>query len=91
MPADPKNPEVVAKVRNEIEAAAIVTALAAEGIEATTTGEYTSGFRAEAPGQVSVVVRNADLVRAEQILAEFKEHEPDIDWSNVDVGDGEST
>jgi hypothetical protein len=63
MPTDPNNPEVLTSVRTDVEAAAIVGALAAYAIEASTTGGYTAGFRAEAPGYINVIVKLADLAR----------------------------
>ena len=89
MPADPNNPEVLTSVRTDVEAAAIVGALAALGIEASTTGGYTAGFRAEAPGFVNVIVKYADLHRARNALAEIKRDQTDVDWSQVDVGEPE--
>ncbi len=71
MPADPNNPEVLTSVRTDVEAAAIVGALAARGIEASTTGGYTAGFRAEAPGYVNVIVKYEDLDRARHALVEI--------------------
>ena len=53
---------------SEAEAAIIVAALQDCGIDAMLTGVHTSCFRAEAPGDVSVVVRQADLQRARQTL-----------------------
>ncbi|MBN1854929.1 MAG: hypothetical protein JW829_19500 [Pirellulales bacterium] len=72
MATDPNNPEILISVPNEIEAAAIVTVLSGQGVQATTTGSYTAGFRAEAPGSVHVIVRHQDLDRAWQILAEIE-------------------
>ena len=89
MPADPNNPEVLTSVRTDVEAAAIVSALTACGIEASTTGGYTAGFRAEAPGCVNVIVKYADLHRARNALAEIEQDQADVDWSQVDVGEPE--
>ena len=89
MTADPNNPEVLTRVRSDIEAAAIVAALTARGIKASTTGSYTAGFRAEAPGDVHVVVRHEDLSGAKQMLAEIEQDQIDVDWSQVDVGEPE--
>jgi hypothetical protein len=72
-------------VTGEFEATAIVSALEAEGIRATTVGGFTAGFRAEAPGGVSVMVLEDDLPRAKQILTDLREHGAGIDWSQVDV------
>jgi len=88
MAGDPMSPEVLASVPSELEAAAIVDALAAAGIRARAVGGYTAGFRAEAPGDVRVVVGRANLARAEEVLAEFRSQPAQVDWSQVDVGDG---
>ncbi len=78
-------------VNTDFEASAIISALAAEGIRARAVGGYTAGFRAEAPGGVSVVVAEADLERAAAILAELRSRGAGVDWSQVDVDDaGES-
>lgn len=87
---DPNNPETLISFPSDVRAAAFVTALRARGIEATTTGGYTSGFRAEAPGQVNVIVRQADLVKARAALDQIKQDVAEIDWSQVDVGRPES-
>lgn len=83
---DPNSPTPVRTVPNELEAVAMIAALANHGIEALATGVYTSDFRAEAPGSVRVVVRNQDLRKAEQVLAQLETHPEPIDWSKVDVG-----
>lgn len=88
MTVDPNNPEILTSVTSDIEAAAIVAALAAQGIEASTTGGFTAGFRAEAPGVINVIVRQRDLVGALQIFNHLKEADG-LDWSQVDVGDPE--
>ena len=51
-----------------MEAAIIVNSLAAAEIEATVAGTFTAGFLAEAPGDVSVMIRAEDLTRARQLL-----------------------
>ena len=87
MSADPHSPQRLTRVTTEAEAAAIVTALETQGIQATATGGYTAGFRAEAPGYVTVLVRQQDLAAAQRVLAELRHHGGDVDWSQVDVGD----
>ncbi len=89
MLVDPNNPEVLTSVCTDVEAAAIVGALAALGIEASAIGGYTAGFRAEAPGRVNVIVKHADLGRARTALAEIEQNRPQVDWSQVDVGQPE--
>jgi len=68
MPDDPDRPVVLTAVPNEAHAAMIVAALGHEGIKAHAQGSLTSGFRAEAPGNVQVLVRQADLERARELL-----------------------
>ena len=66
-------------------AAPIVAALSAEGIEAVTTGGFTAGFLAEAPGSVQIMVKREDLSRAQQVFDQFEKNQTPIDWSKVDV------
>jgi len=87
MNLDDENLVKLTTVPGEYEATAIVSALEAEGIKAQTVGGFTAGFRAEAPGGVSVVVLEDDLPRAKQIFADLKAHGAGIDWSQVDVDD----
>lgn len=61
---------VVTSVPEEVGAAAIVGLLAEHGIKAIAIGGTTAGFRAEAPGQVQVVVAEADHARATAIVRE---------------------
>ena len=61
--------------RLSVEAAAVVTALEAEGVETTTTGTYTSAFQAEAPGSVQVVVRQSQADKALAIIEKFEAEE----------------
>ena len=56
MNLDDENLSKLTTVFGEYEASAIVSALEAEGIRATTVGGFTAGFRARLPGGVSVVV-----------------------------------
>jgi hypothetical protein len=89
MTNDPNSPCTLMSAANEIEAAGIVTALAAYDIEASTVGGFTAGFKAEAPGGVQVVVRRADLDRAQSALTEIRKSQDVIDWSAIDVGEPE--
>jgi hypothetical protein len=59
------------------------------GIKATMSGVYTSGFRAEAPGWVQVLVAEEDLAAAQAVLDEVRGGGENIDWSQVDVGESE--
>lgn len=89
MSSDPNAPTVLISFPSELEATAVVAALASSEIEATTTGSYTAGFLAEAPGQVSVVVRSSDLAAAQQVLDKAELGQSEVDWSQVDVGEPE--
>lgn len=73
MTSDPNSPTIIYEAENAVEAGAVITALEAEGIKATTTGSYTSGFQAEAPGQVQVVVRQSEAEQARSIIERFEE------------------
>lgn len=73
------------KVPDEVQGSMIVAALEQSGIKATMTGVFTAGFRAEAPGDVSVVVSEKDMPVAKKILKSMDLDAP-VDWSTVDVG-----
>jgi len=63
----------VATRPTETEATMLVTVLADEGIKAVATGGFTAGFRAEAPGWVSVQTLESDAERAKEIIAELRQ------------------
>lgn len=69
MPKEPSTLEVLVRVPTEAEANLIVQSLADRDISARAIGGFTSGFQAEAPGDVAVLVRRGDLARAKNILA----------------------
>jgi len=71
----------------EMEAGIMMAALEAAGIKATMTGAATAGFRAEAPGEVQILVAEADVARARRVLDESDDVE--VDWSQVDIGEPE--
>jgi Putative prokaryotic signal transducing protein len=73
----------------EIKAGVIVAALEQGGIQATMTGTYTAGFRAEAPGWVKILVAEDDLLQARTILRDVVRENMDVDWSQIDVGEPE--
>lgn len=68
----------IAKRPTEAGASVLVSVLADEGIRAIATGGFTSGFKAEAPGWVSVQTLESDAARARELLAELKQ-EP-MEW-----------
>lgn len=65
-------PVLLTNVPNEQIAQLILNALQAEDIEAVTTGGLTAGFRAEAPGEVHIMVHERDLDRAKEVLVSFE-------------------
>lgn len=85
----PDEPTIVTlrSVSTEREAALIVAKLQESGIRSTTEGEFTSGFRAETPGRVRVLVTEQDLLRAREILESVDAGDSEVDWSQIDVGD----
>jgi hypothetical protein len=89
MPDDHADIEVLTVVATEWEAELLVSALKDEGIAAEASGALTSGFRAEAPGGVKVLVNRHDFADAKRIHDEIKQARKDIDWSQVDVHDVE--
>ena len=87
--ADSDDPIVLARVAHDTEAAIIVNALKRRGLFAKSAGEFTAGFRAEAPGDVKILVRKSEMAAAREVLEDIRSDE-EIDWSKVDVGDPES-
>jgi hypothetical protein len=87
MSLDPNGPCTLLSAATEIEAAGIVTALADYDVEASTVGGFTSGYKAEAPGSVQILVRRSDLDRARLALADIRKNRSAIDWSTIDVGE----
>ena len=78
MADDPEQPVVVATARTEIEAAVIAAALDEAGIAAQVVGGLTSVYRAEAPGEVRILVHRTDLERARAVLREHSAPPPPL-------------
>lgn len=70
---DPNRVVVLTRVPTELHAAMIVAALDARGVQAQAAGALTSGFRAEAPGGVQILVRHCDLEQARLALQAIEE------------------
>lgn len=70
-----QNPVVLTMLPSEAQAAILVAALAGDGIHAEMSGTLTSGFRAEAPGDVKILVTVQDFDRAQKILNEHENTE----------------
>jgi len=65
------DPVVLTTRPSETLAVLLVGALEQEGIRAMMAGQLTSGMRAEAPGQVRILVRSEDLEQARMVLEVF--------------------
>ncbi len=72
MVTDSNEPVVLTAATTEAEAAMIVARLEQEGIDAKSAGQLTTGFPPQVSGLVEVLVRRADLVRAQQVLRQVK-------------------
>lgn len=69
--ADPDRPVRLTSVPREWTADLIIQALAEENIQAVTSGEGTASFRSLAPGEVHILVHEADVPRALEVLKHF--------------------
>jgi hypothetical protein len=69
------NPIVLTSLPSEPPAALLVGRLRNEGIRAEMSGMLTSGFRADAPGSVQILIRPEDAERARELLAEWHKHD----------------
>ncbi len=74
MSTDPNSPHVVASHLTELEASLLIDGLQEHGIEAHAWGANTAALQGEAgPLQsVSIVVRQADVEKANSLLAELR-------------------
>ncbi len=68
----PDDPVVLTTVPTEGEAAILIAALDDTGIKAQMIGGLTSGLRAEAPGEVSILVHRGDFEQARLVLASLR-------------------
>ena len=72
MASDPANPQVLANLRTEAEAQLLVNQLESIGIKALVSGSGPSSGWPKALGEVQVVVRQADLERALEVLNDLR-------------------
>ena len=70
---DSSSLKTVASCVDSAEATAIINRLADHRIQAKAVGGFTSGFQAEAPGEVQIVVRQMDFERANAIVNDLLE------------------
>ena len=83
------SPTTIASFPDAYQANSFAGLLNSNGIHARVVGDYTSGFQAEAPGEVQVLVASEQLGRARELLGVWNHEQGDslVDWSLVDVGD----
>ena len=74
---DPNNPQILSLVPSEAEASLIVNHLADNGIKASILGTSLGAIWPQIPREVQVVVRQADLSRARELLDSFKTPDED--------------
>lgn len=80
----------LAFLNDEVEAKLLSDALNLEGIQSEVAGELAGSFRAEAPGRVKVLVHASELAQAKELMDDYFKSRKNIDWSQVDVGEGEA-
>ena len=73
MSTENENLEVLTTVLHEFEAEMIVGELERNGIRATSTGGFISNFKAEAPGNVRILVKQSDLEQAIELLDQIQD------------------
>ena len=77
---------VLATFPDEALAQMLAEALEEEDIEAMVEGGVTSGFRAEAPGMVNVLIKERDSDNARSVFEDWEHQGEAIDWDAVDLG-----
>ena len=87
MAEHPEHIAVLTTAPNEMEAGIIVAALEREGIKATMSGAETAGFRVGVPGEVQILVAEADLAAARQVVDDAEEADEADDDFDVDFDD----
>ena len=75
---DNENLVTVAERPDEMSASIVVSVLKDAGIKAIFNGEFTAGFRAEAPGMVRIQVFESDAEHARKVISEIKMDPPKL-------------
>ena len=65
---DPTRPMKLETFNDDFQASLLVTRLEENGIKATSVGGFVSGFQAESPGYVDVVVMQSEFERAKSLF-----------------------
>lgn len=74
--ADQNETVLAAEAPDEVTAAIWIAELQANGIEARMAGALSSGFRAEAPGVVNILVHKGDVEKARELIAHQQSSPP---------------
>jgi len=69
---DPTRPMKLETFNDNFQASVLVTRLEEAGIKATAVGGFVSGFQAESPGYVDVVVVQSEFERAKSLYENWK-------------------
>ena len=79
--SDPNHPEpvIIGEYPTEIKASFAANALREAGIRCEMVGGASSGFKAESPGYVRLLVPEHEVEKARQILADFDAEKADDD------------
>ena len=67
----------------------LAEALESAGIQCEIEGGVTSGFRAEAPTVVKVIIHRNDQKKAQAVFEEWEHAGDSLDWDEVDLGEME--
>lgn len=73
---DPSSPRKLETFNDNLQASVLVGMLEEAGINATAVGGFVSGFQAESPGYVDVVVAASDFTRAQTLVNRWKRKQP---------------
>ena len=74
---DPTRPKKLETFNDNYSASILVARLEHHGIKATAVGGFVSGFQAESPGYVDVVVVQSDFDRAQELYEKWKSEDED--------------
>ncbi|MFK7767636.1 MAG: DUF2007 domain-containing protein [Mariniblastus sp.] len=72
LPEDSSRPVKLETFNDNIQASLLVAWLEEYGVASTAVGSFVSGFQAESPGYVDVVVSEKDLIEAQDLLEEWR-------------------
>ena len=74
---DPTSPMKLETFNDNFQASALVARLEEHGVHATAVGGYVSGFQAESPGYVDVVVPQVEFENAKSLIEQWERETTD--------------